>query len=173
MNPDNPQQPQAVGPDIQKLEEDLKNLEVQAQTQSQPQPTPVDQPVVSPLGQPAVAVANSGEASQQIVNSNQPPVAGPKKSPLLLLSIILVAISLIATLIYIFGSQFLATQKACTMEAKICPDGSSVGRTGPNCEFTTCPVATVTPIETPIIETSPSASPVMIPTSSPSASPSI
>jgi hypothetical protein len=29
--------------------------------------------------------------------------------------------------------------KACTMEAKICPDGSSVGRTGPNCEFTLCP----------------------------------
>ncbi|MDO8514240.1 MAG: hypothetical protein Q7S50_01720, partial [bacterium] len=28
---------------------------------------------------------------------------------------------------------------ACTMEAKICPDGSSVGRSGPNCEFATCP----------------------------------
>ncbi|MBU2101293.1 DUF333 domain-containing protein [Patescibacteria group bacterium] len=28
---------------------------------------------------------------------------------------------------------------ACTLEAKICPDGSSVGRTGPNCEFSPCP----------------------------------
>jgi len=28
---------------------------------------------------------------------------------------------------------------ACTMEAKLCPDGSAVGRTDPNCEFTTCP----------------------------------
>ena len=28
---------------------------------------------------------------------------------------------------------------ACTEEAKICPDGSSVGRTGPKCEFTPCP----------------------------------
>jgi hypothetical protein len=28
---------------------------------------------------------------------------------------------------------------ACTQEAKICPDGSSVGRIGPNCEFTECP----------------------------------
>ena len=28
---------------------------------------------------------------------------------------------------------------ACTMEAKICPDGSAVGRTGPNCEFAACP----------------------------------
>lgn len=28
---------------------------------------------------------------------------------------------------------------ACTAEAKICPDGSAVGRSGPNCEFTACP----------------------------------
>ena len=29
---------------------------------------------------------------------------------------------------------------ACTQEAKLCPDGSYVGRTGPNCEFTPCSV---------------------------------
>jgi len=28
---------------------------------------------------------------------------------------------------------------ACTMEAKICPDGTTVGRIAPNCEFETCP----------------------------------
>jgi hypothetical protein len=28
---------------------------------------------------------------------------------------------------------------ACTMDAKICPDGTGVGRTGPNCEFAPCP----------------------------------
>jgi len=28
---------------------------------------------------------------------------------------------------------------ACTLEAKICPDGTEVGRTGPNCEFAACP----------------------------------
>jgi len=28
---------------------------------------------------------------------------------------------------------------ACTQEAKQCPDGSYVGRTGPNCEFAPCP----------------------------------
>jgi len=27
---------------------------------------------------------------------------------------------------------------ACTEEAKLCPDGSAVGRTGPNCEFAPC-----------------------------------
>ncbi|MFA7298526.1 MAG: DUF333 domain-containing protein [Candidatus Absconditabacterales bacterium] len=30
-------------------------------------------------------------------------------------------------------------QTACTMEAKLCPDGSAVGRSGPNCEFAACP----------------------------------
>lgn len=29
---------------------------------------------------------------------------------------------------------------ACTMDAKMCPDGSYVGRTGPKCEFAACPV---------------------------------
>ena len=29
--------------------------------------------------------------------------------------------------------------RACTMEAKACPDGSYVSRTGPNCEFAPCP----------------------------------
>lgn len=28
---------------------------------------------------------------------------------------------------------------ACSAEAKACPDGSYVGRTGPNCEFAPCP----------------------------------
>lgn len=28
---------------------------------------------------------------------------------------------------------------ACTMEAKQCPDGSFVGRQGPNCAFAPCP----------------------------------
>ena len=36
---------------------------------------------------------------------------------------------------------------ACTMEAKVCPDGSAGGRTGPNCEFAPCPV-----IEAPVVE---------------------
>jgi hypothetical protein len=29
---------------------------------------------------------------------------------------------------------------ACTADAKICPDGSSVGRKGPACQFEACPV---------------------------------
>lgn len=30
---------------------------------------------------------------------------------------------------------------ACSQEAKLCPDGSYVGRQGPNCEFAECPNA--------------------------------
>ncbi len=40
----------------------------------------------------------------------------------------------------------------CTLEAKICPDGSSVGRTGPNCEFTQCPAPNLT--STSLVDTS-------------------
>lgn len=31
----------------------------------------------------------------------------------------------------------------CTMDAKICPDGSSVGRVAPTCEFAECPLPNV------------------------------
>jgi len=62
---------------------------------------------------------------------------------------------------------------ACTQEAKECPDGSYVGRTGPNCAFAACPVspAASTP---PVTRTPPTPTPVsaitiynMTPTSGP------
>lgn len=34
---------------------------------------------------------------------------------------------------------------ACTQEAKMCPDGSYVGKTGPNCAFAACPGTTAVP----------------------------
>lgn len=40
-------------------------------------------------------------------------------------------------------------QPACTKEAKICPDGTAVGRVSPSCQFAPCPMtpqATVNPI---------------------------
>lgn len=36
-------------------------------------------------------------------------------------------------------SSPLPAETVCTLDAKICPDGSSVGREGPNCEFAACP----------------------------------
>jgi hypothetical protein len=37
------------------------------------------------------------------------------------------------------GNDTVKGARACTMDAKQCPDGSYVSRTGPNCEFTPCP----------------------------------
>jgi hypothetical protein len=37
------------------------------------------------------------------------------------------------------GASPTPSAKACTQEAKLCPDGSYVGRTGANCEFAPCP----------------------------------
>ena len=52
---------------------------------------------------------------------------------------------IVLVVLYIFLIFLIACQQAvkketgqCTKEAYLCPDGSYVGRTGPNCEFT-CP----------------------------------
>jgi hypothetical protein len=39
----------------------------------------------------------------------------------------------------IVSLTIIDSQVACTQEAKLCPDGSTVGRIGPNCEFSLCP----------------------------------
>lgn len=39
--------------------------------------------------------------------------------------------------------------QACTQEAMLCPDGSAVGRTGPNCEFAACPTPSDSTPSTP------------------------
>lgn len=41
--------------------------------------------------------------------------------------------------------EFAACPAACTFEAKQCPDGSYVGRSGPKCEFAACPTANACP----------------------------
>jgi len=58
------------------------------------------------------------------------------------------AVFLVVTVVIIWWSLALVpkeildvnnSQQACTTEAKVCPDGKAVGRTGPNCEFSACP----------------------------------
>ncbi len=58
-------------------------------------------------------------------------------------------IVLIVAAILALGGSVYHTKKssapkpiACTQEAKQCPDGSYVSRTGPNCEFALCPTST-------------------------------
>jgi hypothetical protein len=43
---------------------------------------------------------------------------------------------------------------ACTLDAKICPDGSAVGRIPPTCEFAACPAPQTTPTPKPSVSTS-------------------
>jgi hypothetical protein len=52
------------------------------------------------------------------------------------------------------GGYFFFTDKnsaditvACTAEAKQCPDGTYVGRTGPQCEFAACPGTSTNPAQ--------------------------
>ena len=64
--------------------------------------------------------------------------------------ILVLLVAVILVLASLFGISILKNNsslpQACTMEAKICPDGVTyVGRTGPNCQFAECP-----PYETPV-----------------------
>ncbi len=70
-----------------------------------------------------------------------------------------VIIVLLATLVWLMYDEYavpIAKEVACTAEAKICPDGSTVGRQGPQCEFALCPEVqnqsevTNDPVQTPV-----------------------
>lgn len=73
----------------------------------------------------------------QIPVPNLPEGAHQGKSIKWILSI-LVLIALFGVGYWIYASETFGPI-ACTAEAKICPDGTSVGRSGPNCEFAPCP----------------------------------
>lgn len=157
MNPDNSQDvSSSPNPNIVKLEDDLKKLSEEA-VHSAPQesivPTP---PVVNgiPFG--------------------TPPQEPKRSSPVLAIAGILMFFAVAALAAYFLIPKYFggtSTPKACTMEAKICPDGSSVGRSGPNCEFDACPTIVPLATETPMGTASFSATPTGSPTGSPSASP--
>lgn len=58
-----------------------------------------------------------------------------------LLGVIVLVIGGIGGYYSMTNSLPFPTSTACTMEAKVCPDGSSVGRSGPKCEFSPCPTS--------------------------------
>jgi len=68
---------------------------------------------------------------------------GKIKEPLLILAFTmlycLIILAVIAIAYLAIGLVNKNKQPACTMAAKLCPDGSYVGRIGPNCEFAPCP----------------------------------
>lgn len=52
--------------------------------------------------------------------------------------IIVLVVLIISVRVYYFFAGKTPNSVVCTQEAKICPDGSIVSRTGPNCEFAPC-----------------------------------
>ncbi len=55
--------------------------------------------------------------------------------PFVLIGLVVIA----AGIVFFFLSPEQSEPVACTADAKLCPDGSAVGRQGPNCEFAPCP----------------------------------
>ena len=62
----------------------------------------------------------------------------------IIILVIVVAVVIVSGVVWYFGGATPSAPAgggvACTTEAKLCPDGSYVGRTGPNCEFAACPM---------------------------------
>ena len=52
--------------------------------------------------------------------------------------IIVLVVLIIGIRVYYFFAGKTLNSVVCTQEVKICPDGSTVSRTGPNCEFAPC-----------------------------------
>jgi hypothetical protein len=65
-----------------------------------------------------------------------------KTTAIILGILVLGVIGFFAVKLYIQRAEPVDQGIVCTMDAKICPDGSAVGRTGPNCEFALCPTST-------------------------------
>lgn len=61
---------------------------------------------------------------------------------------ILIIVGLLLAIYFAVNPSQPSKPIACTMEARECPGGSFVSRTGPNCEFAECPAVTST---TPVI----------------------
>lgn len=97
--------------------------------------TPVEKPQLQPVQPPTPPVKPSWWLKIVIVGG----IAG-------------LVLILVGSVIYLVAVQKSSPKEvACTQEAKQCPDGSWVSRSGPNCDFAPCP--TSTPDETANWET--------------------
>ena len=60
--------------------------------------------------------------------------------------IFIVAVFIVGGLLYVYNPDPVEYGEPkeipvfCTQDAKLCPDGSYVGRSGPNCDFAPCPL---------------------------------
>ncbi|MDP2655132.1 MAG: hypothetical protein Q8P17_01040 [bacterium] len=59
-----------------------------------------------------------------------------------------VLVAVVAVLLFVnMAPADAPAGQVCTMDAKLCSDGSYVSRTGPNCEFALCPTSGILPYE--------------------------
>lgn len=61
----------------------------------------------------------------------------------LLAGIVLIVVLGLGGFLYRNTIEQAQPEVACTLEARVCPDGTTVGRTGPACEFAPCPFPNV------------------------------
>lgn len=91
--------------------------------------------------------ASPVQSAQNLSTQNQPesqlPLkTKPKISKPLIIGLIFAILVILGIGAYLFIQAKSENKNvACTMEAKICPDGSSVGRQGQKCEFAPCPTS--------------------------------
>lgn len=82
--------------------------------------------------------------TQSQITTPSEPVEKKRFNPFFIILGILLIVGLIGVGGYYgYKTKGTSIQKACTTEAKVCPDGTTVGRTGPNCEFAPCPTGTI------------------------------
>lgn len=67
------------------------------------------------------------------------------RNPIKFVLIFVLILSVIAFVVggFAIGQKEKSSNQFCTQEAKKCPDGSWVSRTGPKCEFAPCPAPTI------------------------------
>ena len=64
-----------------------------------------------------------------------------KYKKLIIIVIAIVIVIAVAGVTWLKVKKSTTGKTACTTEAKVCPDGSTVSRSGPNCKFKACPDA--------------------------------
>ncbi len=96
--------------------------------------------------QPAQQQPDQQQINQQQPDQNiqsNPVVDQPPKNIRKIIVLIIIGVLILGSVLC--GAYYFWPKNnkpvACTQEAKPCPDGSSVVRTGPNCEFAACPEA--------------------------------
>ncbi|MBP8590951.1 GerMN domain-containing protein [Candidatus Shapirobacteria bacterium] len=71
------------------------------------------------------------------------------KNKKVILSAVIILLIALGAWWFLAGEGSKEETVACTMEAKICPDGSSVGRIPPQCNFAPCPKEELIQVEVP------------------------